>query len=85
LRKKRAESDNGQRRPRRGPVWRPYPDLLSWRLAVGLTSAEAATVLQLSQTKYSRLERGIGAATGAQAKRLMRTTGVPLEKLVGVA
>jgi transcriptional regulator with XRE-family HTH domain len=82
-------SDNGGGRQRRGKRVRrirvTYPDLASWRAALGLSSSEAAAVLSISQTQYSRLERGLYCTKGATAKRLMLATGVPLEKLVGVA
>lgn len=81
-------SDNAQRPRRRRKTIRArrtYPDLLAWREALGLSSADAAAVLAISQTQYSRLERGMYAVKGPKAKRLMLATGVPLEKLVGVA
>lgn len=64
---------------------RPYPDLATWRAAQGLSQHAAARKLGISQTYYSRLERGVQAARGPVAKRLMAATGVPLEVLVGAA
>jgi transcriptional regulator with XRE-family HTH domain len=63
---------------------RPYPDLAAWRAAQGLNQLEAARLLGVSQTTYSRLERGIRTAVRENAKRIMAATGVPLEVLVGV-
>jgi Helix-turn-helix len=85
---KHPMSDNGQkprRRRRTVRARRTYPDLASWRAALGLSGSSAADVLGISQTQYSRLERGLYAIKGPKAKRLMIITGVPLEKLVGVA
>lgn len=64
---------------------RPYPDLATWRDAKGLSQQEAASLLGISQTFYSRLERRIQSARGKQAKQIMDKTGVPLEVLVGAA
>lgn len=64
---------------------RPYPNLATWRAAQNLSQHDAALRLGISQTYYSRLERGIQAARGSVAKRLMAETGVPLEVLVGAA
>lgn len=64
---------------------RSYPDLLTWRNAVHLSQREAAHLLGISQTYYSRLERGTQPATGKRAKGIMEKTGVPLEILVGAA
>lgn len=64
---------------------RPYPDLATWRTAKGLNQRQAAEYLGISQTYYSRLERGVQAARGQQAKAIMQKTGVPLEILVGAA
>lgn len=66
---------------------RPYPNLKTWRAAQQprLSQAAAAAKLGISQTYYNRLERGIQAARGSVAKRLMAETGVPLEVLVGAA
>jgi transcriptional regulator with XRE-family HTH domain len=64
---------------------RPYPDLATWRAAHGLNTREAAAVLGMSQSLYSRLERRVTYTKGPTAKRLMVTTGVPLEILAGVA
>ena len=73
------------KRAARRPALPRYPDLLAWRLDHQLTSAEAARVLNVSQTTYSRLERRARAVKGPGARRLMILTGVPLEILTGVA
>lgn len=64
---------------------RSYPNLLTWRRAQQLNQRDAAAMLGISQTYYSRLERGEQAATGKRAKGIMAKTGVPLEILVGAA
>lgn len=64
---------------------RPYPDLKKWRTAQGLNQRDAAGKLGISQTFYSRLERRTQAARGRLAKKIMETTGVPLEILVGAS
>lgn len=64
---------------------RTYPNLETWRKAHGLSQREAALQLEISQTYYSRLERGLQTATRDTAKRIMAETRVPLEVLVGVA
>lgn len=64
---------------------RPYPDLATWRAAKRWSQRRAAEYLGISQTYYSRLERGVQTARGQQAKALMQKTGVPLEILVGAA
>lgn len=64
---------------------RPYPDLLTWRTDKHLTQLQAAGLLGISLTYYSRLERGIQVARGKRAKAIMAITGVPLEILVGAA
>lgn len=62
---------------------RSYPTLAAWRDATGLSQAEAARVLGISQTAYSRLERQVTAARGKRARAIWRQTGVPVEVLVG--
>lgn len=64
---------------------RPYPDLKTWRDAKKLSQQQAAELLGISQTFYSRLERRMQAAPGKRAKTIMEKTGVPLEVLVGAA
>lgn len=64
---------------------RPYPDLKTWRRALGLNQQTAAKRLGISQTTYSRLERKLRGTRAAVAKRIMNETGVSLEVLMGVA
>lgn len=64
---------------------RPYPDLATWRKAMGISQEQAANLLSMSQAFYSRLERRTVAARGPRAKRITEQTGVPLEVLVGAA
>ena len=64
---------------------RPYPDLFTWREAKRLSQTDAAKLLGISQSTYSRMERGVKFLRGPIAKRIMEQTGVSLEKLVGVA
>lgn len=62
---------------------RSYPTLAAWRDATGLSQIEAANVLGISQTAYSRLERRIMATRGKRARKIWRQTGVPVAVLVG--
>jgi len=62
-----------------------YPTVRVWRLALNLNQRDAALLLGLTQSKYSRLERGKYLPVGAEAKAIMLRTGVSLEVLVGVA
>lgn len=64
---------------------RTFPTLAAWREATGLSQMEAARVLEISQTSYSRLERRIVATRGKRARAIWRKTGVPVEVLVGAA
>ena len=61
------------------------PSLRAWRLERALSQLDAAAVLGISQTLYSRLERGTVSTKGTTAKRIVLVTGVPLEILVGAA
>lgn len=62
-----------------------YPNVRVWRLALNLNQRDAAVLLGVTQSKYSRLERGVYTPVGAEARHIMMRTGVPLEVLVGVA
>lgn len=64
---------------------RPCPDLKTWRTKLGVNQRQAAKMLGISQTFYSRLERRTQAMRGKQAKAIVAKTGVPLEVLVGAA
>jgi DNA-binding XRE family transcriptional regulator len=65
--------------------FRSYPDLATWRNDRKWTQQEAADFLGITQSKYSRLERGIGCAWGEEAKVLHERTGVPVAVLAGAA
>lgn len=71
------------KRPRRAR--RSYPDLRTWRKALGLRQVEAAAQLGISQKSYSRFERRQRFARGPLVLRFMSETGVPLEVIVGAA
>lgn len=64
---------------------RTFPNLKTWRAHYGLSQREAAKALDISQTQYSRLERGTQAIKGPLAKTIRERTCVPLETLVGAA
>lgn len=59
--------------------------MLVWRLSLNLNQRDAAKILGVNQSKYSRLERRITTTKGAEAKHIIERTGVPLEVLAGVA
>ncbi|HXU05232.1 MAG TPA: helix-turn-helix transcriptional regulator [Polyangia bacterium] len=67
------------------PVRRPYPSLLAWRTAQGLSQRDAADRLGMTQTSYSRAELGEVCPRKEALKRVIAETGVPLEVLVGLA
>lgn len=62
---------------------RSYPTLAAWRDALGLTQMQASRVLDISQTRYSRLERRTANTRGKTARRISKQTGVPVDVLVG--
>lgn len=62
---------------------RSYPNLRLWRNDRKWSQQEAAEYLGISQTAYSRLERGVVATSGRRAKVIRDKTGVPLDVLVG--
>ncbi len=59
-----------------------YRSLRAWRRALKISQAEAAHILGLSQSHYSKLERRTHALPGKRAKGITKRTGVPLEVLV---
>lgn len=77
-------SPTTKRRARKN-LHRVYPNLTAWRTKLNLNQREAAQLLGMSQSKYSRIERGLHTPVRAIAKRIIAKTGVPLEVLVGVA
>ncbi len=62
-----------------------FVSLKEWRDAQGLSQAEAAELLEISQKSYSRFETGQRYVKGPLAARLVARTGVSLGVLVGVA
>ena len=60
-----------------------FPTLMAWRSAHQLKQSHAAEFLGISQTLYSRLERGTRTIKGPLAKRISEQTRVPLAHLVG--
>lgn len=62
-----------------------YPNLKAWRRALRINQREAALLLGLSQSHYSKLERRTHATTGPRAKTITAKTGVPVDILVGAA
>lgn len=58
-------------------------DLKQWRNDKGLTQAEAAKILRVTQATISRIESGEMAVSTPRALRIFKATGVklgPLEK-----
>jgi transcriptional regulator with XRE-family HTH domain len=64
---------------------RTHPNLLTWRLKTNLNQREAALILGFTQSKYCRIERGLKIPVRGDARRIVKKTGVPLERLIGVA
>lgn len=62
-----------------------YKSLKAWRRAAGLSQIQAARVLNMSQTTYSRLERQARGVRPQRLKAIMATTGVPADVLLGIA
>lgn len=57
--------------------------LTRWRERQGLSTYEAAELLGISQSTYSRTERGKQHLRGRLAKQVSERTGVPVAVLVG--
>lgn len=64
---------------------REFKSLRQWRDELGLDQDDAALILGLSQSYYSRVERQLMAPNRHLAKRIADKTGVPLEQVLGVA
>lgn len=64
---------------------RPYPTLKHWRDAQGLTQREAARLLGMTQSAYSRLESRERTPRPKRLEAIVAATGVPLEVLMGIA
>lgn len=64
---------------------RPYPTLKHWRQAKGLSQREAARLLGVTQSTYSRLENRVRTPRPKHLETIVTTTGVPIEVLMGIA
>lgn len=64
---------------------RPYPTLKHWRDARGLNQREAAALLGITQSEYSKLETGRRTPRPRRLKAIVEVTGVPPEVLLGIA
>lgn len=64
---------------------RPYPTLKHWRDAQGMNQRDAAKILGMTQSEYSKLEIGRRTPRPKRAAAIMEKTGVPLEALMGIA
>lgn len=64
---------------------RPYPSLFAWRKDNHLSQQEAAQILGVAQTSYSRLERGERFVKRTKVQQFVELTGVPIEVLLGIA
>lgn len=72
---------------------RLHSSLRAWRLAEGkrqnlgrpLSQAEAAALLRITQSKWSRIECGLTMPSLLLAQRITATTGVPQTRLVAIA
>jgi len=64
---------------------RPYPNLKTWRDENRLSQHEAAAQLHLSQSFYSRIERGVYRPAPVKAKAISDCTCVPLETVLGLS
>jgi len=62
-----------------------YRTLKLWREDRGWSQVEAAEYLGMTQSMYSRLERGTHPAWGKRAKVVHEKTGVPVDVLAGAA
>jgi transcriptional regulator with XRE-family HTH domain len=64
---------------------RPYPTLKRWRDAQGINQRDAARLLGITQSEYSKFETGRRTPRPKRAGEIMDKTGVPLEALMGIA
>lgn len=65
-------------------VLRRHPYLYLWRYELRITQMEAAKLLGISQSQYSKLERGESASKRRLAK-IAAMTNIPIETLIGAA
>lgn len=64
---------------------RSYPNLSLWRNDRGWSQDQAAEYLGITQSQYSKWERGTSYPRGQKAKALHHKTGVPIVILLGAA
>jgi transcriptional regulator with XRE-family HTH domain len=64
---------------------RRFRSLAAYRDALDLSQAEAARLIGITQSKWSRIESGRTTPSLVLAQRLAARTGVPLERLAAVA
>lgn len=62
-----------------------YPSLKAWRTALDLSQSDAAKLLGMTQSLYSKTESGQNAPRPKRAKSISNKTGVPFEAVMGVA
>lgn len=62
-----------------------YPSLRAWRAALGLNQRDAAQLLGMTQSLYSKIEVGQNAPRPKRGKTIADKTGVPFESVMGVA
>jgi len=67
------------------PARRFYRSLTEFRHALDLSQADAARLVGITQSQWSRVESGTTPPSLALAQRLADKTGVPLERLAAVA
>lgn len=62
-----------------------FKNLRAYRDAFGLSQLEAARLHAVSQITWSRWERHVRTPSPKTAKRIAKSTGVPIEILLGIA
>lgn len=63
----------------------PYRSLKAWREHTFEKQMDAAAFLSVSQSYYSRIERGLQSPRPIVAKAISDKTGVSVETLLGIA
>jgi transcriptional regulator with XRE-family HTH domain len=63
---------------------RPHSSLAAWRRFHGFSQHDAARVLGISQSYYSKLETHEQSPRRAMMKALTAKTGVPVDALMGL-
>lgn len=64
---------------------KPYATLKAWRTARGLNQRDAARLLGMTQSLYSKIELGQNTPRPKRGKNISEKTGVPFETVMGVA